>query len=170
MSSPFVWLRPHASALLVPFTVASIGCAYPPRAVTELSPGRNVILELTDAGVVDMAPRLGQGVFLVAGTLQVVDSTSVILAVTRTESTHGALYSSHPGVVSWDGDVVTIPRADIANTREQHVSAPFVVLVGASLALAAVTTVYIVSHAHLATQKLTLPKLPNVSNPLPVAR
>src|SRR5580698_8356972 len=89
-------------------------CVYPVRYVDDLAPGNHVVLALTDQGIPDMAPKLGQGVFLVGGVVQGIDQTNVTVAVQRTESTRGVQYGVHPEIVQWNGDVVPVPRADIA--------------------------------------------------------
>jgi len=86
-------------------------CVYPVRYVDDLAPGNHVVLALTDQGIPDMAPKLGQGVFLVGGVVQGIDQTNVTVAVQRTESTRGVQYGVHPEIVQWNGDVVPVPRA-----------------------------------------------------------
>jgi len=158
MSSVFARLRPHAPVLAGLFAFATTGCVYQERPVDGLTVGRQIALQLTDAGVADMAPRLGQGAFLVAGQLERVDSTSIQMSVSKTESTQGALDNLHPLYVSWGGADVTIPRGDIASVREQHVSAPLVVLISAATIATIVSTVVIIQHSQA---KLPMPTLPS---------
>jgi hypothetical protein len=157
MSSPFARLRPYASVLLVLFAFTSIGC-YPARPITTLSPDRDVVLTLTDAGIVDMAPRLGQGVFLVGGHITRIDSTSVVLAVSSTQSTLDVHeYEPHHGVVEWGGDLVTIPTVDIAIAHERNNAGLVIGIVGGALLLTSGIIGFV-----LATRSHALPKLPTL--------
>jgi hypothetical protein len=124
------------SSVVAVLSFFSTACVYPVRYVDDLAPGSHVVLALTDAGIPDMAPKLGQGVFLVGGVVQRVGRDDVTVAVSRTESTRGVQYGAHPEIAHWNGDVVPIPRADIATVRERVVSAPLVVAgVGGALLL-----------------------------------
>jgi hypothetical protein len=141
-------LRPYASVLLVVFVFASTGCVYPRRYVDDLTRGNHVVVTLTDEGIPDMAPRLGQGVFLVKGEVQSVGDSALTLAVWRTESTTGVLSGDRPTAVPRGGDVVAIPRADIATVRRRQVSAPGVIIAATAIAGATIAAIAISAHAH----------------------
>src|SRR5579872_4833429 len=98
------------------------GCALYDRPIDALIPDDHVVLELNDQGIPDMAPKLGSGVFLVVGRLRTMDSTSLVISVDKTESTHAVFDRQHPRYVEWDGEAVAIPKFDIAVARVQRVS------------------------------------------------
>jgi hypothetical protein len=141
----------------------STACVYPERYINSLSPGNHVIVALTDAGIPDMAPKLGQGVFLVGGVVKAMDQDALTVAVDRTESTRGVQYGYHPEIIQWNGDVVPIPRADIATVRQRVVSAPLVALGVAGGVLFVVGIVAVANNAHPGK----LPPLPQ-PQPFPV--
>jgi hypothetical protein len=123
-------------------------CVYPVRYVDTVSPGDYVVVALTDQGIPDMAPKLGQGVFLVGGVVTAKDQIALTLVVDKTESTRGVQYGVHPEIVQWNGDVVPVPRADIATVRQRVVSAPLVVAGVAGAVLLGVGIVAIANNAH----------------------
>jgi hypothetical protein len=140
MLFPRVLRTPSSVVAVVSFF--GTACVYPERYINTLAPGDHVVVALTDAGIPDMAPKLGQGVFLVGGEVKSLDQDQLMLAVDKTESTRGVPYGYgygypygyHPEIVHWDGDVVPIPRADVATVRQRKVSAPAVAaVVGAVL-------------------------------------
>jgi hypothetical protein len=97
-------------------------------------------------------------VFIVQGQLERIDAQSVQLSVKQTTSTQGALDTPHPLTVTWGGADVTIPRADIASVREQHVSTGAIVAVSLVAVAAIVGGIIIANNAHPA-------KLPPLSMP-----
>lgn len=115
------------SSVVTVLSFFSTACAYPVRYIDNLSPGNHVVVALTDAGIPDMAPKLGQGVFLAGGVVRTMDQNALTIAVDKTESTRGVQYGYHPEIVQWNGDVVPVPRADISTVRQRVVSAPLVV-------------------------------------------
>jgi hypothetical protein len=140
-------LRGPSSAVAV-LSFFSTACVYPVRYVDDLVPGNHVVLALTDAGIPDMAPKLGQGVFLVGGVVQGIDQNNVTVAVSRTESTRGVQYGVHPEIAQWNGDMVPIPRADIATVRQRVVSAPLVVAGVAGALLLGFGVAAVINNAH----------------------
>jgi hypothetical protein len=128
------------------------GCALYVRPMSTLAPDDHVVLELNDQGIPDMAPRLGSGTFLVGGQLQAMDSTSLVMSVYRTQSTHALLDAPdefrYPRYEQWGGETVTIPKFDIASARVQRVSGPFVALAALSAVAAGITIGEVVSHSH----------------------
>jgi hypothetical protein len=141
-------------------------CVYPVRYVDDLAPGNHVVLALTDQGIPDMAPKLGQGVFLVGGVVQGIDQNNVSVAVDRTESTRGVQYGVHPEIAHWNGDVVPVPRADIATVRQRVVSGPLVVAGVAAGILLGIGVGEVVAHAHPdKLPPLTQPTLPGPTVP-----
>ena len=154
MSSPLVRLRPFAPALLV---LWSASCVASVRPVNELSPGRKVFLSLTDQGTVDMKSRFGPGVFRVAGQLQRIDSTTVTLAVSATQSTQNTLDVWHPIVTAWSGEIVTLPLSDVAGAAQEHVSAPAVTLAVIGIVGIVVSAVVFANSSH----HLKAPTLPS---------
>lgn len=125
MLFPRVLRRPSSVVAVLSFLTTA--CAYPVRYIDNISPGNHVVVALTDAGIPDMAPKLGQGVFLVGGVVTANDQNALTLAVDKTESTRGVQYGYHPEIVQWNDDVVPVPRADIATVRQRVVSAPLIV-------------------------------------------
>lgn len=157
MPTVFATLRPFAPALLA---LTGIACVtYPVTPVSELQPGRTVVLTLADSTIPAMAPRLGPGVFRVTGKLQEIDSLALLVDVSHTTSTRNVDYRYAPSVY-WNGDSVSIPRAGIANARQGHVSAALtalgVVLVGGSIAFLATFH----HHPNIATLSPPRPPLP----------
>jgi hypothetical protein len=146
MLFPRVLRRP--SSLVAALSFLSTACVYPVRYVDDLTPGSHVVLALTDQGIPDMAPKLGQGVFLVGGVVQSVDRNGVTVAVSRTESTRGVQYGVHPEIAQWNGDVVPIPRADIATVRQRVVSGPLVVAGVAGALLLGFGVAAVINNAH----------------------
>jgi hypothetical protein len=100
------------------------GCALYVRPISTLAPDDHVVVELNDQGIPDMAPRLGSGTFLVGGTLQRADSTSLVMSVYRTQSTHALL------------------------TRVERVSGPMVALIAIGAVAVGVSTAEFISHPH----------------------
>ncbi len=153
-------LRGPSSVVAVLSVFGSAG-VYPVRYVDSVSPGDHVVVALTDQGIPDMAPKLGQGVFLVGGVVTAKDQNALTLAVDKTESTRGVQYGVHPEIAQWNGDVVPVPRADIATVRQRVVSAPLVVAGVAGAVLLGVGIVALANNAH--PQKL--PSLPSRTVP-----
>ena len=133
------------------------GCALYVRPMDTLKPDDHVVLELDDQGIPDMAPKLGSGTFLVGGRLQRIDSTSLVMAVDKTESTHAVVDRDHPRYVQWAGETVAIPKFDIASVRVQKVSGWYVALAGLTAVAVGVSVAEIASHSHPPTP--TLPTL-----------
>ena len=136
------------SSVVAVLSFFSTACAYPVRYVDNILPGNHVVVALTDAGIPDMAPKLGQGVFLVGGDVTANDQHALTIAVDKTESTRGVQYGYHPEIVRWNGDVVPVPRADIATVRQRVVSAPLVVAGVASAILFGVGIAAVANNAH----------------------
>jgi hypothetical protein len=136
------------SSVVAVLSFFSTACVYPVRYINDLTPGNHVVVALTDAGIPDMAPKLGQGVFLVGGVVTALDQDALTLAVDRTEWTHGVQYGYRPDIYQWNGDIVPVPRADIATVRQRVVSAPLVVLGVVGAVSLGVGIVAIANNAH----------------------
>jgi hypothetical protein len=160
MLFPRVLRRP--SSLVAACCFLGTACVYPVRYVDDLTPGNHVVLALTDAGIPDMAPKLGQGVFLVGGVVKGIDQNNVTVAVSRTESARGVQYGVRPEIAYWNGDVVPVPRADIATVRQRVVSGPLVVAGVAGALLLGFGVAAVINNAHPA-------KLPPVEPVQPFA-
>lgn len=105
--------RPFAPVVLV---LATVNCfTYPEMSDQRVTPGHDVRLTLNDAGTTALAPRLGPQVGEVTGRLRGVDSAGYELTLTRTTTLRGQDNG-------WNGEVVTIPRADVAETRQRTFS------------------------------------------------
>ncbi|HWZ59567.1 MAG TPA: hypothetical protein VNW46_11390, partial [Gemmatimonadaceae bacterium] len=105
--------RPFAPAVLV---LATVNCfTYPAQSDQRVQPGHDVRLTLNDAGTTELAPRLGPQVGEVTGRLRGVDSAGYEVALTRTTTLRGQDNG-------WNGEVVTIPRSDVAETRQRTFS------------------------------------------------
>ncbi len=152
------------SSVVAVLSFFGTACVYPERYINSLSPGNHVVVALTDAGIPDMAPKLGQGVFLVGGVVKAMDQDALSIAVDRTESTRGVQYGYqyryYPEIIQWNGDVVPIPRADIATVRQRVVSAPAVAVGVVGAVLLGVGIAAVAHNAHLE-------KLPPLAQPQP---
>ncbi len=156
MTTVFATLRSFAPALLA---ITGIACVtYPVTPVDELRPDHTVELTLSDSAISAMAPQLGPGVFRVKGKLEAIDSLALWVDVSQTTSTRNVKYN-YAQSVHWNGDSVSIPRADVANARQGHVSA---VLTALGVALVGGTIAFIVSvaHNHPAIANPSTPRFP----------
>jgi hypothetical protein len=116
--------RPFAPAVLV---LATVNCfTYPERPTRAVQPGGDVRLTLTDAGTTALAPRLGPQVGEVSGHLRGVDSLGYELALIRTTTLRGQDNG-------WNGELVTIPRSDVADARQRTFSVPRSLVLGAAI-------------------------------------
>jgi hypothetical protein len=151
------------SALVV--SLLTTGCALYVRPMNTLTPDDHVVLELNDQGIPDMAPKLGSGTFLVGGRLQKLDSTSLVMAVYRTQSTH-AILDQPPHSVAWGGETVAVPKFDVASARVERVSGPRVALVSLGVLAVGISMAEIFAH-HPRLQTPTLPTIQNPPGPFP---
>lgn len=159
------------SALVL--SLMTTGCALYVRPMNTLTPDDHIVLELNDQGIPDMAPKLGSGTFLVGGRLQKVDSTSLVMSVYRTQSTHALLdgpYSytdayRYPQYVHWGGETVAVPKFDVASARVERVSGLFVALASVAVVTTGIWTADILSHSH--PKAPTLPTIQNPPGPFP---
>jgi hypothetical protein len=126
-------------------SLITTGCALYVRPMNTLTPDDHVVLELNDQGIPDMAPKLGSGTFLVGGKLQKMDSTSLVMAVYRTQSTH-AILDQPPHSVAWGGETVTVPKFDVASARVERVSGLFVALASVAIVTTGIWTADVLSH------------------------
>jgi hypothetical protein len=158
----------------IALSLLTTGCALYVRPMNTLTPDDHVVLELNDQGIPDMAPKLGSGTFLVGGKLQKMDSTSLVMSVYRTQSTHALLggpYSytdtyRYPGYVQWGGETVAVPKFDVASARVERVSGPFVALVSVGVVAVGVSMAEILLH-HPNLKTPTLPTFQNPPHPFP---
>jgi hypothetical protein len=157
-------------------SLVTTGCALYVRPMNTLTPDDHVVLELNDQGIPDMAPRLGSGTFLVGGRLQKIDSTSLVMSVYRTASTHSILaydFATYPhtypyaGTVAWSGETVAVPKFDVASARVQRVSGPLVALISIGAVAVGVSAAEIFAH-HPRLQPL--PTIQPPTNPFPFSR
>lgn len=94
------------------------GCyAYvpPPESSAAPLPGREVRVELTDAGTAALAPKVGPGVTAVVGRVVSADDSALTLAVTTTEKRNGL-------EDLWKGENVAVQRAQVATLQERRFS------------------------------------------------
>ena len=153
-------------------SLITTGCALYVRPVDTLTPDDHVVLELNDKGIPDMAPQLGSGTFLVGGRLQKRDSTSLVMSVYATQSTHALLDGPYaythpyryPAYEHWGGETVAVPKFDVASARVERVSGPRVALISVGLVAVGISTAEVISFSH---HKATLPTLQTPANPFP---
>ena len=143
------------------------GCVFAVRPMDSIPPGDKVVLQLNDRGISDMAPTLGSGVYLVGGRLRQVDSTRLVLSMGGTRSTYdgfpyygynASAYSFLP--TEWNGETMSIPKVDVAVARQQRISTPLAVAIGAGVVATGVSTGLIIANWHH-----RLPPLPKLQNP-----
>jgi hypothetical protein len=144
------------------------GCVFAVRPMDSIPPGDRVVLQLNDRGISEMAPKLGSGVYLVGGRLRQVDSTRLVLSMGGTRSTYdvfpyygynnGSTYSLLP--TEWNGETVSIPKVDVAVARQQRISTPLAVAIGAGVVATGVSTGLIIANWHH-----RLPPLPKLQSP-----
>jgi hypothetical protein len=124
--------RVFGAALATWFAVTSSGCftyaTVDPGAVT---PGRDVRMELTDAGTAALAPLIGPGMVTVDGRVTSVDSGEVQLAVTQTTDRRSIEHL-------WRGEPVTVPRPLVSHVSQRKFSASRTALLSAGIAAAVV--------------------------------
>jgi hypothetical protein len=148
------------------------GCVFAVRPMDTIPPGDRVVLQLNDRGISDMAPKLGSGVYLVGGRLRQVDSTRLVLSMDGTRSTYdgfpyygynASAYSFLP--TEWNGETMSIPKVDVAVARQQRISTPLAVAIGAGVVATGVSTGLIIANWHHGLRplpKLQSPPTPNV--------
>jgi hypothetical protein len=117
--------RPFAPLLLILFAASCFDYADAPR--DRLVVGREVRLTLTPDARTTLASKVGTQVRSITGRLRTVDSSSVTVAMMQTM----LLDNSE---ASWNGEVVQIPTADIAEVEQKKVQA------GKTIALVALVT------------------------------
>ena len=93
----------------------TLGCyGYYPPSTGDLT-GRTVQLVITDAGAIELAPRLGTSVQSVSGAVISQTAAGFTISVTETQR--------RDGVESmWRGETIEIPRPLISSTMERHFS------------------------------------------------
>jgi hypothetical protein len=82
---------------------------------TPLPLGRDVRVTLTPEARTTLASRIGAQVRSVTGAVKSSDTSSVLLALSRTTLIDGT-------EASWNGDTVTIPVRDIALVEQRQIS------------------------------------------------
>ncbi|HYK83671.1 MAG TPA: hypothetical protein VEU55_11060 [Gemmatimonadales bacterium] len=110
------------------------GCYnYFPVTTVDPQPGTHVSAQLTDSGSAALTSYLGANVGAVDGRLVTLGDTAVAISVITVRNRNGIEHY-------WKGEVVTLPRGDVATLRERKLAlgrSAFLVLagVGGSVAL-----------------------------------
>lgn len=95
-----------------------------------VSAGTDVEVELTDAGVVDLAHLLGPNTTTIRGRLKATEADTLRLAV-------GSITKRRGDEEFWSGEAVAVPRVDVATVRVRRVSATRSALFGLGVAAGA---------------------------------
>lgn len=110
--------RSPARALLLgwPVIVASAGCyQYTPVRTDAPPPGTRVRVELTDAGSVELASKVGPRVEAIEGVVRSASADTLPLAVSLTVDRAGR-------ESDWKGESVLVPRSAMASLRQRTLS------------------------------------------------
>jgi hypothetical protein len=105
--------RPYGALLLILFAASCFEYGGRPRTPVPL--GRDVRITLTPEARTTLASRIGAQVRSVTGAVKSSDSSSVLLALSRTTLIDGT-------DASWNGDTVTIPAMDIALVEQRQIA------------------------------------------------
>ena len=111
-----------------------VGCYnYSPVTTADPQPGTRVSAQLSDSGTLALARYLGPDVATVEGRLVAVTEQDIGISVVAVRNRNGIEHY-------WKGEVVTLPRGDVASVRQRKLAAGrsvFLVLagVGGSVAL-----------------------------------
>jgi hypothetical protein len=131
-----------AAALAALSAVTATGCFtyvhVDPNAVT---PGRDVHVELTDAGTAGLASLIGPGMVGIDGRVMQIDTSGIQLAVTQTTDRRAIEHL-------WRGEPVTVPRPFVNTVSQRKFSATRTGLLSAGILAAVVGGV---AGAHAAT-------------------
>ena len=115
------------------FAVAvSTGCfTYVPADPGAIVPGRDISIQLTDAGTVGLAALIGPGMVAMDGRVVAVDTAGLGLAVTQTTDRRSIEHL-------WRGELVTVTRPFIERIQQRKFSATRTGLLGAGILAAAI--------------------------------
>jgi hypothetical protein len=96
--------------------------------------GTNVSAVLTDAGSLALGPLIGARTARVDGRLLRFDDSTLVLAVTEVQDRRSE-------ATDWKGEVVTLPRSDIASIQHRKLSAAKTMgALGLAIGIAALAT------------------------------
>lgn len=115
--------RPYGALLLILFGASCFEYGGRPR--NPVPTGRDVRITLTPEARTTLASRIGAQVRSVTGFVRASDTSSVLVALSRTTLLDGT-------DASWNGDTVTIPAKDIAQVEQRQMSS------GKTIALVAI--------------------------------
>jgi hypothetical protein len=122
-----------AAALATALAVAvSTGCftyvGVDPGAIV---PGRDISIQLTDAGTAGLAALIGPGMVAMDGRVVTVDTVGLGLAVTQTTDRHSIDHL-------WRGELVIVPRPFVDRIRQRKLSPTRTALLGVGILAAAI--------------------------------
>lgn len=115
--------------IFVPLIFVVVGACYRyvPAGDRAAVSGTQIEVELTDAGVVDLARLLGPNTTMIRGRLRSAESDTMHLAVSSITKRRG-------DEEFWSGEALAIPRSDVAAVRVRRVSATRTTLLAAGVA------------------------------------
>jgi len=117
-------MRTRLSALAAAASLLS-GCyTYVPVTPATAPVGKDVRAELTDSGVVVLAPQLGPGVYQVDGRLVTRSDRDLVLSVESVVSRRNEMEQL------WNGEQVTLPPSVIGRLQQRKLSTARSALVG----------------------------------------
>lgn len=105
----------RASILIAAAYLTSACYNYLPLTTPSPEPGTYVVVTLSDAGSLGLAPYLGPNVFVVRGRYVRDADQGVVVSVSSIELVRG-------DQVDWAGEQVTLPNKDIAAVRVRQLS------------------------------------------------
>jgi hypothetical protein len=119
--------RSASGLLLASIAAFNVGCyAAIPISGESLRIGRSVSAELTDAGTAEMASQVGPRIRSLFGDVNGATDETLVLALRSA--------TDYRGIESfWNGEHVTVPRADIAHISERRLSRSRTALITAGL-------------------------------------
>jgi hypothetical protein len=117
-----------AARSVVAFSLlAAVSCTtYAPLRGSEISPGYEIRVRLTDRGAVNLAPRIGPRARQLEGTLRQVTDTSLVLSVRRVIREAG-------GEDTYGGGEIPLRSEDFESVEASKVSMPRSILVAGAV-------------------------------------
>jgi len=122
---------------------AVTGCyRYVPTARSALAPGEPVSVALTMQGSINAAPRIGNDVADVEGTVSGVDSAGAITLSLQSVRRRGENLAS-----TWSGETIRLASEDIAEVRGRQLSRGRTVVAWTALGVASASIIYAIARA-----------------------
>lgn len=90
---------------------------FTPLSTVEAPVGREVRVDLTDAGAVQLAPLIGERIASVDGRTAQASDTALVMIVSATNSRSGR-------TVHWNGEQIVVPRSAISRFQGKQVDKP----------------------------------------------